>query len=77
MAVIARDEARHAALAWRVHRWALSRLDEPARRECARALRRELDGCFEDATARALGVPTGAAARALASAIDGALWGRA
>ena len=84
MAVIARDEARHAALAWRVQRWAMSKLDELAQGECARALRdeaaslrRELDGCFDDATAPALGVPTGAAARALATAIEGALWGRA
>jgi len=84
MATIARDEARHAALAWRVHVWAQTKLDATARAACARALReevsalrRELDGCFDDATARALGVPTGAAARALAGAIDGALWGRA
>jgi len=40
----------------------LARLVALALREEVGALHRELGGCFDDATARALGVPTGAAA---------------
>jgi hypothetical protein len=84
MAAIARDEARHAALAWRVHAWALGALDEGARRRCERALRdeaaalhRELADTTGSDTARALGLPTGAAARSLAAGVDRALWSAA
>ncbi len=37
---IAEDEARHAGLAWRTVRWALSQLDEPQRQQLAAALQR-------------------------------------
>jgi hypothetical protein len=37
---IAEDEARHAGLAWKTVRWAMSQLDEPSRRVLAAALQR-------------------------------------
>ena len=42
MARIARDEMRHLALSWEVHRWALSRLDR-AQREAIRTAQHERD----------------------------------
>lgn len=76
---IARDEARHAALAWAVDRWAKTKLDPAA---CARvdaareAAARELGSGAElsAAVAGALGLPDGSQARGLyARALD-SLW---
>ncbi len=73
---IARDEARHAALAWAVDRWARTRLDPDA---CARvdaareAAAREL-GSGADLSSAVLGLPDGPQARGLyARALD-SLW---
>ncbi len=84
MSHIARDEARHAALAWRVHAWAMSALAPRARAMCRRALRsavvslrveagRPIDG----AVARELGLPHGATAVRMVDALEAALWSRA
>lgn len=82
MRAIARDEARHAALAWRVHAWALSKMDETARTDCERAmrdavrsLRAELTAV--DAASRELGWPAGAVAAVMLDALDAQLWSRA
>ncbi len=73
---IAHDEARHAALAWAVKRWARERLDAPAiarlaraRRRAVRALERELGARVPHDVVRDAGVPTAAQARALLAAI--------
>ncbi|MFO0629649.1 MAG: ferritin family protein [Polyangiales bacterium] len=83
MTVVARDEARHAALAWAVHRWALETLDDAA---CGR-VERAADEAW-DALERAvsadppahlavpLGLPDGATALRLARALRASLRGR-
>ena len=77
---IARDEARHGELAWRVHHRALARLDaeaaERVRRAAEDTARTLMDPSGEplDATtARALGVPVGPERRALARSFVDAL----
>jgi hypothetical protein len=52
MRAIARDEARHAALAWRIAAWAEERLPASARREVRKARKRE-----GEALLRGLGSP--------------------
>lgn len=81
---IARDEARHAALAWRVHAWALTQMDEHSRARCERAmrdavqsLRAELTSGANDPSSRAIGWPEGHVARAMLDALDAQLWSRA
>ncbi|MFO0629652.1 MAG: hypothetical protein U0325_29010 [Polyangiales bacterium] len=61
---IARDEVRHAALAWAVHRWVLGELDEGSHREIQRAEERAWDelqsalaAVSEHGTSQALGLP--------------------
>jgi hypothetical protein len=75
-AVIARDEARHAALAWAVDRWARTKLDSVAcaRLDAARqAAAREL-GSGTDLSSSVLGLPDGSQARGLyARALD-SIW---
>jgi hypothetical protein len=73
MREIARDETRHAALAWAMARWAEARLDEQARarvakkrRREARRLARSTRSAVPPSLTRAAGVPTTAEARALA-----------
>src|SRR5690606_33136020 len=78
-AAIARDEARHAALAWAVDRWARERLDQAA---CARvdaareAAARELcDGPELAALAGgALGLPDGPQVRGLYARTLDSFW---
>jgi hypothetical protein len=69
---IARDETRHAALAWSVARWAEARLDARGRSRVARArdgairaVARSLDGEHAAEIARGAGVPRPAEARVL------------
>jgi hypothetical protein len=73
---IARDEARHADLAWAVARWIERRLDAPARGRVRRArehavrtLVRATVRAPDAATAAALGLPTARQARAIALAL--------
>jgi hypothetical protein len=73
MARIARDEARHAALAFEVDKWLSRRLDPvtrarvtKARLEAARALARGCVAETADPTARSLGLPDAASLQALA-----------
>jgi hypothetical protein len=77
---IARDEARHAALAWAVAAWVDGRLDSGARRRVARArgdatraVARSLRGEVDGAIARGAGVPRPREARALFAEMTRAL----
>jgi hypothetical protein len=78
---IARDETRHAALALRVAKWADRRLGADARRRVAEAKRQavlavlgELDYDVTTELATVAGVPSGAEARLMATALDEQLW---
>ncbi|MEJ7603660.1 MAG: hypothetical protein WKG01_37580, partial [Kofleriaceae bacterium] len=76
-ALIARDEIRHAGLAWEVDRWIRPQLDEPARArvDTARdAAVRELFDGHALAANLALGLPHGAEARALLARTQDSLW---
>lgn len=80
MAVIARDETRHAALAWRVDAWARSRLSadenaalDAARDDAVRALRGEARRP-DAASCRELGIPRGDELRALIEGCAQGLW---
>ena len=72
MARIARDETRHAALAFQVNGWLKGKLDGPARARVAEARRQALDDSFGRsseaplALRAALGLPTQHQCRALA-----------
>lgn len=76
-AAIARDEARHAALAWAVDRWVRTRLDDSA---CARidaareAALRELATETPGIPAEALGLPEGPQARGLYARAFDTIW---
>ena len=77
MQKIARDEARHAALAWGVARWAESRLDQAARSRIATAKRRalrdleaELDRQTHPELASRAGVPSMEAQRVLLRTLE-------
>ena len=76
-ALIARDEIRHAGLAWAVDAWARPQLDEAARArvDAARdaAARELLDGHALEANL-ALGLPHGTEARALLARTHDSLW---
>jgi hypothetical protein len=79
MGRIARDETRHAALAWEIARWLAPRLDadarervEQARRAALASLRCEV-ALTPRSVARALGLPTGAEAQRLVDAFSAAL----
>jgi hypothetical protein len=77
---IARDETRHAALAWRVARWVTPQLDPAARGRVARAARGAVAMLRCEAAAlpvdlaNELGLPTGDEARALVDAFAAALF---
>jgi hypothetical protein len=80
MGRIARDETRHAALAWRVARWIEPRLSDGARARVRRAigeafaaLRCEVASTPVD-VAGALGLPAGREGVALVDAFEGALF---
>ena len=69
------DEARHAALSWRLHRWLAPRLDARERRAVAdatAAARTELAGARAEAAevCRVAGVPQPEVARAMLAALD-------
>jgi hypothetical protein len=76
MIKLARDETRHAALAWKVHRWIERRLDhsartriEDARRAAVATLRAELTIQPDFKAIRDLGLPSSTQAVALLDAI--------
>ena len=71
---IARDEAKHALLAWQLHRWAAPKLRDPhAVMSAATTARAELS--TEAATAEpALGLPGPAAATAILGELDARVW---
>jgi hypothetical protein len=81
MTAIARDETRHAAMAWAVARWLEPQLDARARARVARAkrdaiaeLRRECAAHVDATLVRDAGVPTSTRASELLETIHGALW---
>ena len=81
MAVIAKDEARHAALAWEVAAWAEPRVSEAereriaeARREAARELRASLRQELAPELIRDAGVPTEERAIAMFDHLAERLW---
>ncbi|MBS1123309.1 MAG: ferritin [Deltaproteobacteria bacterium] len=79
MRAIARDEARHATLSWRIHAWLSPQLSPDERRELADAaetVRRELaDGAEPDVDlTRVLGVPDGPVASAMLAQLDATVW---
>lgn len=71
---IARDEARHAAFSWRLHRWLGQRLTQRERDEVTRAVRGALAAMTIPVTSlqRELGMPTTATLHRLADAIAAA-----
>lgn len=78
---IARDEARHAALGWRIHDWAMSHLDDRARACVRDAMARAIDDLEASARiepdavlARTLGLPSSAQALALVTAMRAEVW---
>jgi hypothetical protein len=77
MVGIARDETRHAALAWAVARWAESRLDEHARsriararRAAVRALEKDVGVALPASASREAGLPSALEARALIAGLS-------
>lgn len=80
MTAVASDEARHAALSWALHRWALGVLDDEGRAEVTAALERawdELESTLAApppaSLARPLGLPGAVTAGALARSLRAAL----
>ena len=82
MSSIARDEAKHAALSWRIHGWLWPRLSSDERRAAlaaAAGARGELaDRAGEpDAELREVaGLPDAAAGRAMLAALDDVVWSK-
>jgi len=81
MASIARDETRHAALAWAVAAWAEPRLDAvtrgrvvATRRRAVGTLRRQAMATVPEVLVRRAGVPSAADARRMLDVLDSALW---
>jgi hypothetical protein len=86
MRIIARDEARHAELAWQVHGWARSRLGASARRRVAavlvdeaQAIRAEIDRATDPSRdlVEAGGYPPAIVAREIVRAADRLIWSAA
>jgi hypothetical protein len=82
MSSIAMDEARHAALSWKVHLWAMSRLDPEARGRIARAQAAAIVGLTAAASAKAspaitreAGLPTPDRAACMLQELRRGLWG--
>jgi rubrerythrin len=78
---IARDEMRHAELAWAVARWIDTRLDEAGRRRVHEARTRAVETLAREVTREPdassmarLGVPSASEARAVVDALRGSLW---
>ena len=83
-AQIARDEARHAALSWKIAAWTDAKLGPAERSAIALALRAAVDTLRcelriePDASVRDLaGIPSAADARRLMDSLDASLWSRA
>jgi hypothetical protein len=81
MKVVARDETRHAALAWEIAAWAEKKLAraprariQRARRQAADALLRELAAPIDAALVERAGLPDADEARRLAVAMTSELW---
>jgi hypothetical protein len=80
MGPIARDETRHAALAWEIARWVEPRLSPVARARARRAMRAALTALRADVAstpahlARALGLPSGSDGAALVDSFEAALF---
>jgi hypothetical protein len=79
---VARDETRHAALAWAVTSWAWPRLDRGARARLLTACRRAARSLRHEAGAEAelvalAGLPSAAQHGALVDALAALLWQRA
>ena len=81
MQVIARDETRHAALAWRIAKWAESRMSTAAQHRVAAAQRACIQQLFDELSyadsvelQSTAGVPSRSQARELALALDQQLW---
>jgi hypothetical protein len=82
MKLIARDEARHAALAWRIRSWASSRLDATAREEVRAAGQRALaeltravrDSAADEETTRTCGLPRPDEAGRIVDALRSEVW---
>lgn len=75
--VIARDEARHAALAWAIDRWAAPRLAPEATAQVAAARAAaicQLQDSNETRAIAALGLPSATAARGLVARACSSLW---
>jgi hypothetical protein len=77
---VARDETRHAALAWAVADWAARRLDPRAadgvaraRRRAFAALRRQLRAPADPAVAARAGLPSPAESAALLATLESEL----
>lgn len=81
MTEIARDEIRHAALSWDVHRFLVARLDDTARADVRAAMRAAVDRApYLDVAANvreAVGLPWDDEARALVATLRESLWDRA
>lgn len=78
---VAHDEARHAALSWRMNAWITPRLDDADRASLAAARERTIEALDADACVRThpelvrvAGLPDVAAKRALLDALRAALW---
>jgi rubrerythrin len=78
---VARDEARHAELSWRIHAWAQQRLSRPERQALQRAartavadLRRELERDPGALVCEVTGMPAPEQALALLTALEAELW---
>jgi hypothetical protein len=78
---VARDEARHAELSWRIHGWAQQRLSRQERHALERAARRAIAELRQElaqdpgsAVREAAGMPTPEQARALLDSLDAELW---
>ncbi len=82
MAVIAREEASHAALAWRVAEWSEGKLTPAARERVAEARRAAVEAlCAEaaeatvdESVARSLGWPRAAESRAMLASLRATVW---
>jgi hypothetical protein len=81
---IAREEVRHAELAWDIHAWALSQLTRSESRRVERSLAEAAERLVsssaiadgDDTTLRELGLPDPARKRRLAKALHARLWTR-
>ncbi len=82
MGAIARDEAKHAALSWRIHGWLWPQLSSDERRAAlaaAAGARGELaDGAGEPVAElrEVAGLPDAAAGRAMLAALDEVVWSK-